>query len=392
MFEDDLKSLYEEKERLGYTWGDIARILNEKHHTNYSGDAYRKRFSRLRKKDDYEQFSFDYDSPTPVVGEPELNVSEELTKRIEIQRLKDERNQLNQIYRQASREMLLKDIGIECAKIIAEKNPFTKVFEKRTFYTSNHCGILLLSDWHYGSVVNNYWNKYDPDICQKRLSYILTDTASLVERYGISKLYVLNLGDLISGRIHAQTRIENREDVISQVMHVSEILAEFLYNLSITVPIEYYDCLDNHSRVEPNIKESLRLESLARIITWYLFERFKDDDLVNINFNEYSDDIVAFTTKDGWNVVGVHGDLDAQKAVIKNMRGMLWERPHLVCTAHLHHFSADEENECMMISNPSLMGTDGFAESKRLTSKPAQTLIVTSEKSPTYAIHRLVVD
>lgn len=289
----------------------------------------------------------------------------------------------------------MKDIGIECAKIVAEKKPFVKISEeKKPLRTSNRSGILLLSDWHYGAVVNNFWNKYDPDVCQGRLCQVLTDTAVLVETYGISKLYVLNLGDLISGRIHAQTRIENREDAISQVMHVSEILAQFLYDLSSStaVPIEYYDCLDNHSRIEPNMKESLRLESLARIITWYLQERFKEDDLVNINFNEYSDDIVSFETKDGWNIVGVHGDLDSQKAVIKNMRGMLWERPDLVCTAHLHHFSANEENECMMVSNPSLMGTDGFAESKRLTSKPAQTFIVTGEKSPTYAIHRIVVD
>ena len=401
MFEDDLKSLYEEKERLGYTWGDIARILNEKHHTNYSGDAYRKRFSRLRKRTDDSQISFLYGTADGVINTPPadsiigtLNVEDELNSRVVLQRLKDERTQLNQIYRQASREMLLKDIGVECAKIIAEKNPFLRKSDRKPVRSTNRCGILLLSDWHYGAVVNNYWNKYDPEICQKRLWDILTDTASLVETYGISRLYVLNLGDLISGRIHAQTRIENREDAISQVMHVSELLAQFLYDLSSStaVPIEYYDCLDNHSRVEPNIKESLRLESLARIITWYLQERFAEDDLVNINFNDYSDDIVSFETKDGWNIVGVHGDLDSQKAVIKNMRGMLWERPHLVCTAHLHHFSADEENECMMISNPSLMGTDSFAESKRLTSKPAQTFIVTSEKSPTFAIHRIVVD
>ena len=175
-------------------------------------------------------------------------------------------------------------------------------------------------------------------------------------------------------------------------MNVSELLALFLYNLSNYVDIEYYDCLDNHSRVEPNLKESLRLESLSRIITWYLIERFKDSNFVKINFNDYSDDIVSFKTHDGWNVVGVHGDLDSQKAVIKNMRGMLVERPDLVCTAHMHHFSANEENECMLVSNPSLMGTDSFAESKRLTSKPAQTLIVTSSNSPAYSIHRIVLD
>lgn len=385
MFDEDLMYLYEEKERNGYTWGDIARILNEKNHTNYSGDAYRKRCSRLRTKSEDNQLSFENIQDFS-------DIEAELNSRKELQRLKDERTQLNQIYRQVSRENLLKDMGIECAKIIAESNPFERAFDKVTLYPSSHCGILLLSDWHYGAVVNNHWNKYDPDICTRRLNMVRAEVEDFVVKYGMSKLYVLNLGDLISGRIHTQTRIENREDAVSQTIHVSELLANFLYELSNSVPIEYYDCLDNHSRIEPNVKESLRLESLARVITWYLQERFKDDDLVTIKFNKYSDDILSFQTKDGWNIVGVHGDKDTQKAVIKNMRGMLIERPDLICTAHMHHFSANEENECMMISNPSLMGTDGFAESKRLTSKPAQTLIITDEISPTYAIHRIVVD
>ena len=93
MFEDDLKSLYEEKERLGYTWGDIARILNEKHHTNYSGDAYRKRFSRLRKRTDDSQISFLYGTADGVINTPPadsiigtLNVEDELNSRVVLQR------------------------------------------------------------------------------------------------------------------------------------------------------------------------------------------------------------------------------------------------------------------------------------------------------------------
>ena len=317
---------------------------------------------------------------------------EDFNLKKEIQRLKDERTQLNSTYRQATREELLRDIAKESAEIIAKRYPFDNLFKRTTDIPCQCSGILLLSDWHYGAAVDNHWNKYNPEICKERLGELFVRVSEFIHSYKIRTLYVLNLGDLISGRIHAQLRIDNREDAVSQVMNVSEILSRFLSSLSELVDIEYYDCLDNHSRIEPDKKQSLRLESLARIITWYLKERCKDLSNVKINFNEYSDDIVSFRTHDGWNIVGVHGDLDTQKAVIKNMRGMLKERPDLVCTAHLHHFSANEENECVMISNPSLMGTDGFAESKRLTSSPAQTLIITNSETPTYAIHRIVLD
>ena len=99
MFEEDLMYLYREKEKLGYTWGDIARILNEKNHTNYSGDAYRKRFSRLRKRDtDNYQYSFDYDDEEKSINLPKadsiigsFNIEEEFNTKKEIQRLRDER-------------------------------------------------------------------------------------------------------------------------------------------------------------------------------------------------------------------------------------------------------------------------------------------------------------
>jgi hypothetical protein len=390
MFENELRTLFASKEDLGYTWGDIANILNKKYHTNFSADACRKRCSRYHEDED--QLVFQLDNEDEV--QPEINVKEEFNVRKEIQRLKDERNQLNGLYRQFSREDLLRDIAKECASEISKSYPFKDAFKPlKKNDGQDREGILLLSDWHYGISIDNHWNKYNPEICKTRLGILFSEVVRFIGQYSISTLYVVNLGDLISGRIHSQLRIENREDAISQVMHVSELLASFLYELSKVVNIEYYDCLDNHSRIEPNIKESLRLESLARIITWYLKERFYDIPNVNINFNEYSDDILSFQTKkQKWNVVGVHGDLDSQRAVIKNMRGMLNERPDLVCTAHLHHFSANEENECVLVSNPSLMGTDGFAESKRLTSRPAQTLIVTDEYSPAFAIHRIVID
>lgn len=385
-----LQYLYENKSEFGLTWDDIAAIMNKYEETAKSGNAYRKMYSRIKNKvDDEYQLSFNLQ---PENNQDEQNmIKENVGVQKEIQRYKDERTQLNAIYRQYSRELLLKDIAVECADLIAKNNPFSEIDKYTAIKATNRTGILLLSDWHYGITINNHWNKYDPDVCRERVGKLLAQTIRLIDVYGIETLYVLNLGDLISGRIHAQLRIENREDAVSQVIHVSELLAQFLNDLSKHVYVEYYDCLDNHSRVEPNIKESLRLESLARIITWYLKERFYGRNDVSIAFNDYSDDIISFRTENGWNVVGVHGDLDPQKAVIKNMRGMLDERPDLVCTAHLHHFSANEENECVMVSNPCLMGTDGFAESKRLTSRPAQTFIVSDTNSPDYAIHRIVL-
>lgn len=379
--------LYNNKSQLNLSWKDIANVMNQYAEKQYSEDKYRKQCSRLNPSVPDMASTFEGKQQMFVVDENNnINIEEEFSTRKELQRIKDERNQLNSIYRQMSREDTLKDIAIECAKEVAKEKPHIPY--AITSKESDKEAILLLSDWHYGIEISNYWNTYNPEICKERLSKLLTQTIGFIEKYEISKIHALNLGDLISGRIHSQIRIENREDVISQVMHVSELLYSFLNELSNYAEVTYRDCLDNHSRIEPDRKLSLRLESLARITSWYLEERFKLDPNVRIYFNEYSDDIITFTCK-RWTIAGVHGDLDSQKNVVKNLRGMLYDRPDLICTAHMHHFSADEENKCVVISNPSLMGTDSFAESKRLSSNPSQVLIIVSSESPVYAIHKI---
>ena len=72
----------------------------------------------------------------------------------------------------------------------------------------------------------------------------------------VDKIYILGLGDYLSGIIHTTIRIENRENIVEQVMNVSETLASFMNTLSEICEIYYYDVSDNHGRVFPNKDEN----------------------------------------------------------------------------------------------------------------------------------------
>ena len=63
----------------------------------------------------------------------------------------------------------------------------------------------------------------------------------------------------------------------------------------------------------------------------------------------------------------------------------------MLCTAHLHHFSCDEQNQSIVVSNSSLMGVDRYAERLRLTSDPSQTLIISTDKNACECIYRIVL-
>ena len=64
----------------------------------------------------------------------------------------------------------------------------------------------------------------------------------------------------------------------------------------------------------------------------------------------------------------------------------------LICTAHLHHFSADEHTGALLVSNSSLMGTDSYAARLRLHAKPSQTFIVVSKDNVAEDIKRIILD
>lgn len=302
----------------------------------------------------------------------------------------EERTQINAYVRKLSREETIKDIAAD----FADKMSTKKILDKpdvEILDIGNRQAILCISDWHYGIDVKNYFNKYDPNICRSRVQHLLDRVMNICYKENISKIHVFNLSDLICGRIHLTLRLESREDVISQTMEVSEILAEFLTHLSTEFKVEYYDCVDNHSRLEPNKKDALELETLVRIIPWYLTSRLSDNQNVTIHTNEFADDIITATIL-GHNVAAVHGHKDKLSKVIENMQAMTRRRNDLVLTAHYHHLSVEEEHECLRISNGSLMGTDSYAQDLRLTNKPSQNLIIVSEDDVCECLYKINLD
>ena len=254
--------------------------------------------------------------------------------------------------------------------------------------------ILQLSDWHYGIVVNSYWNKYDTEIARQRIQKLRDEVVSLIKKENISALHVVNLGDLIAGNIHLTIRLNSRINVIKQIMDVSELLTELIVDLSNYCKIYYYDTLDNHSRIEPIRENSLELESLACLTSWYLQARFdasKQEFPVYIKKNVYSPDIITFDVL-GHSVAGVHGHKDKPEKVVDNLILMTKQDYDLILTSHLHHFSCDEKNEVLVVSNSSLMGTDDYAAKLRLSAKPSQNMIIVTKNNVAESIHRILLE
>jgi hypothetical protein len=373
------------------TWQEVTDMMNSQLSLNLNESTYRKQ-AKCWINDFDEQLSTPQNAPITDESKgngyiDDLNTLLREIKKARVQ-LSDERTQNQAYVRKMAREETLLEMAKEVAVTMSSKKMLSLPEEPLVGTRRDREGILCLSDWHYGIDIDNYFNTYNPRICLNRLCKLRDEVILKGKELKFKKLHVVNMSDLISGRIHLQLRIENRFDAVTQIMQVSEILAEFLTDLSEHFEIEYRDCLDNHSRLEPNKKESMELETLARIIPWYLEERLKDNKRVKILYNTYADDIITFKVFD-WEVVAVHGHKDSPSKVITNMIAATRKRNDLVLSAHFHHFSADEENECMRVSNGTLMGVDTHSQDLRLTNKPSQNLIVVNKDNVTEFICKI---
>lgn len=365
------------------TWKDIANSLNYANGSCSSPDKYRKEYKRhYTFDDDYDEYS-----------EYNIDLSERLdAKLIELRKEKtiisDLRSDANRQLRRIDREDSLKEI----AKMFADKmsaNSKNYIFNESHLFNkiSKSEALLLLGDWHYGLEVNEYLNKYNTEICKERLNTVLNKTIELCKFNSINHIHIFNLSDLISGRIHSQLRMQSRIDAVTQTMEVSELLFNFIYELSQHFDIDYYDCSDNHSRIEPNKKESLQLENFTRIIHWYLKNRFENTN-VTVHENKSDDIILAHIC--GHRIVGIHGDKDNPQTVVNKLSSFMSKRPDLIAMGHRHHFEASEKNNCLVIMNSSLIGADQYALNLRENSAPAQTLIIVDDESPAHAIYRMM--
>lgn len=361
------------KEVQYYTWKEIADALNNEFELDFTPSKYQSQYLRAKER-----------------SEEQLDVDSYIKAQKEKITNRDILNQANAYIRRMSREDTLKDIALTCAQEMSSKKLLPVYFDNDCESKGDKKAILCISDWHYGIEFKNYWNTFNPEVAKERISKLCEKTIEYGLKNGVNQLFVVNLSDLIAGRIHAQIRYQSRIDVITQTIEVSEILAEFLTNLSKYFKVEYRDCLDNHSRLEPNKADSMDLESLVRVITWYLKERLKNTD-ITIHDNFFGEDIVSFSVFNH-RICAVHGHKDRPENVIKNLTMMTQEHWDLILTAHRHHFSADEANECLVVSNGSLMGTDSYAANLRLSSKPTQNLIIVSEDNVAESIYRIVVE
>ena len=364
------------RKQINLSWNEICEVLN----LPYRSEYIRKIAYGILEYQDWLEISYEDSLSKETVAARNRVRSELQEEREKIQRekmqLADQKREYNKAQRNLARAEHIQEEIARAAEVIAKTRPLEFKAPTENDSWPNREGALLLSDWHVGSRADNYWNTYDDAIMQKRVEELVLKTIEYGEDQKISKLHVFVLGDLISGLIHVNTRINNTENVVYQTEFVAEILARCLTFLaSHFQEVVVYFARGNHDRVSANKEESITQESFFDFIPWYLKTRMSGVSAVKIVENTYDSEIIS-TTICGKNIFAVHGHRDKAGKVVDNLSQMLRIFPDYVFLGHFHHHEETETHNCEVVVNSSLSGVDDYAKELRRTSKAAQKFIV----------------
>lgn len=257
---------------------------------------------------------------------------------------------------------------------------------------SENEAVIVFSDWHYGMTADNIFNHYDTDVCIQRVKRVVNEAVERIVLHKCRKLHVVVLGDLINGSIHLGSRVASEELTADQLMQVSEVLAQAIEYMSrYTEQTMVYTTYGNHARTVQNKKDSIHRDNMERIIPWWLAQRLKDCEDVTIVPEDESEFILV--TSCGHNFVAAHGDLDSVKTSPRLLT-TLFQKQYGVDIEYIllgdkhHRESFDEVGVCAMICG-SLCGTDEYANTKRLYSRPEQLLLIVNEECGVDAEYRI---
>lgn len=297
----------------------------------------------------------------------------------EKKRFQDQRREYNKLRDYEARYEHLKN---EFIREIRESDNIHLEFNTNPieYITSGKDGVLLLSDWHVGLNVENYWNKYNINELYKRIEKLVNKVVEYGQFHRINTLHILGLGDFAHGLIHVSARVASEEDVVSQIKIASEILAQMITRFSNEFNnVEYHMVTGNHGRVSPNKQDSINKENFEEFIMWYLEAKLSEKDNIVLHSNEYDEGIIVANIL-GHTCLGVHGDKDKISNVAQNLSLMLKVVPEYIFTADKHHLEENEVHGVEVIINRSLSGVDEYAKNIRKTSYAGQTFMIFDEE------------
>ena len=349
-------------------WQDVADFRSE-----YVGDLEHRDTVRKGSKLLYEYIDAGW------VNEPKENItsdsSELIAMRKERIKLSDARVDYNRLIRQEARKESYADM---VKNIICQNVEPINIPVHYTLFNSTTDLLCHLTDIHTGIEVHNWKNDFDEDVLRHRIEKFTSDILDIRGQHGSENCYLV-IGEILSGLIHSNLRLQNNMDLMEQFKYISELISAMLIRMANHFNHIYvYVTPGNHSRISPKKEEALDGENMDVLLPFYLKARLQNIENVSICDNTIEPEIAMFNIR-GNNVFAAHGHKDNPSSVVQNFTMLFGIKPDIVLLGHRHTNGLTTVYDTKVIESGCVSGTDQFAMSIRKANRPEQTVSVIGE-------------
>lgn len=292
----------------------------------------------------------------------------------ERQKLSDSRVEYNRVIRQEARKESFIDLVKET--ICQNLKPIElSCREKSISYYHEKDLLISVSDLHTGIVIDSFTNRFNETILSERLSRYVEKIIEVQKMHRAENAYII-IGELVSGIIHDNLRLQNNMDLMEQFKYACELIAAML-----TVLSEYFERIyvyttpGNHSRICPQKEKSLAKENIDLLAPFYLKARMQNFENVVICDNDLDPMIAVFDIR-GNTVVSVHGDKDSPDNVVQNMTLFLRRQIDIILLGHRHTNGFKTVNDTKILQAGCCSADDNYANDLRKRNRPEQIIAV----------------
>ena len=278
------------------------------------------------------------------------------------------------------RQEARKESYIDMVKRIISENVNPMEFIANDKIVDGSCDLLChMTDVHTGIEIDNWFNTFNQDVLKCRLEKYISDIINIKDVHNAENCYLV-IGEIISGLIHANLRLQNNMDLIEQFKYISELISLMLSRLANDFNNVYvYITPGNHSRLVAKKEDSLDGENMDYLLPFYLKARMQNIKNVHICDNDIDPEIAIFSIR-GSKIFSSHGHKDSPVNVVQNFTLMYGVKPDIVLLGHRHTNGMSTVYNCKVIQSGCVSGTDEYANSIRKTNKPEQTVSVINDK------------
>lgn len=354
-----------------YDWSE----LKDKYNVQCNSDTIRKASSTIfggKMRSEYEKYKSGLDNKVPSQDELDAKIQDMRKEKI---KLSDARVEYNRLIRQEARKESYVDM---VKRIICENVEPMNIPVHYSLFNSSTDLLVHLTDIHTGIEIHNWKNDFDKDILKKRIEKFTSDILDIRGQHGSENCYLV-IGEILSGIIHNNLRLQNNMDLMEQFKYVSELISAMLLRMANHFNHIYiYTTPGNHSRISPKKEEALDGENMDVLLPFYLKARLQNIENITICDNTIEPEIAMFNIR-GNNVFASHGHKDSPNNVVQNFTMMFGIKPQIVLLGHRHTNAMETIYDTKVIQSGCVSGSDNYATSIRKTNRPEQTVSVVGD-------------